>query len=139
MRFLSRMSRMSRVLSTIALLGISSLSAPLAGAQGTSGLNKINHIIVIMQENWSFDSLYGEFPGANGLANAGAATRQAGASGQPYTTLPQPLNPTLAPPGPDPRFPSNLPVQPFRIAQYAPAAQKIRDPVTRIYPQPPPP
>lgn len=132
MRFLSRMSRMSRVLSTIALLGISSLSVPLAGAQGTSGLNKINHIIVIMQENWSFDSLYGEFPGANGLANAGAA-RQVGASGQPYATLPQPLNSTLTPPGPDPRFPSDLPVQPFRLAQYVPADQKIGDLVTRFY------
>src|ERR1700693_252209 len=30
---------------------------------------KIGHIIVIYQENWSFDSLYGQFPGINGLAN----------------------------------------------------------------------
>jgi len=27
----------------------------------------LRHIIVIYQENWSFDSLYGQFPGANGL------------------------------------------------------------------------
>ena len=33
-------------------------------------LNQINHFVVIYQENWSFDSLYGEFPGANGIANA---------------------------------------------------------------------
>ena len=32
-------------------------------------LRRIGHIIVIYQENWSFDSLYGQFPGANGLAN----------------------------------------------------------------------
>src|SRR6266566_3752421 len=32
--------------------------------------SRINHIIVIYQENWSFDSLYGQFPGVNGLANA---------------------------------------------------------------------
>ncbi len=33
-------------------------------------LNSIDHIIVIYQENWSFDALYGSFPGANGIANA---------------------------------------------------------------------
>ena len=33
-------------------------------------LRNIDHIIIIYQENWSFDGLYGNFPGANGLANA---------------------------------------------------------------------
>jgi phospholipase C len=33
-------------------------------------LPNINHFVVIYQENWSFDSLYGSFPGANGIANA---------------------------------------------------------------------
>ena len=33
-------------------------------------LNSIDHIVVIYQENWSFDGLYGSFPGANGIANA---------------------------------------------------------------------
>ncbi|MDD5199813.1 MAG: acid phosphatase, partial [Terrimicrobiaceae bacterium] len=37
-------------------------------------LNSIDHIIVIYQENWSFDGLYGSFPGANGIANASAAS-----------------------------------------------------------------
>ena len=32
-------------------------------------LKSIKHIIVIYQENWSFDSLYGQFPGADGYAN----------------------------------------------------------------------
>ena len=31
---------------------------------------KINHIIIIYQENWSFDGLYGKFPGANNLSCA---------------------------------------------------------------------
>jgi phospholipase C len=31
-------------------------------------LKQIKHIIVIYQENWSFDSLYGQFPGADGYA-----------------------------------------------------------------------
>src|SRR5258708_9493856 len=33
-------------------------------------LRHIKHIVVIYQENWSFDSLYGLFPGANGLAQS---------------------------------------------------------------------
>src|ERR1700740_443127 len=32
-------------------------------------LRRIGHIIVIYQENWSFDALYGQFPGADGLQN----------------------------------------------------------------------
>jgi phospholipase C len=30
-------------------------------------VQRLRHIIVIYQENWSFDGLYGQFPGANGL------------------------------------------------------------------------
>ena len=37
-------------------------------------INKIDHFIVVYQENWSFDALYGSFPGANGIANASAAS-----------------------------------------------------------------
>jgi acid phosphatase len=33
-------------------------------------LRHIKHIVVIYQENWSFDSLYGLFPGANGLSQS---------------------------------------------------------------------
>ena len=44
----------------------------------SSGLQKVNHIVVIYQENWSFDSLYGHFPGANGLDQArGSLLRRA--------------------------------------------------------------
>src|SRR5262249_7526900 len=37
-------------------------------------LASIDHFIVIYQENWSFDALYGSFPGANGRANASAVS-----------------------------------------------------------------
>ena len=47
------------------------------------GLEKIQHVIVIYQENWSFDSLYGRFPGADGLANAGERIRQVKPDGTP--------------------------------------------------------
>ena len=33
-------------------------------------INSIDHFIVVYQENWSFDALYGSFPGANGIANS---------------------------------------------------------------------
>src|SRR5439155_1143916 len=32
-----------------------------------AGIHKIKHVIVIMQENRSFDSYFGTFPGAEGL------------------------------------------------------------------------
>jgi phospholipase C len=41
---------------------------------GSGVLQNIDHIVVIYQENWSFDSLYGLFPGANGLDNASATS-----------------------------------------------------------------
>src|SRR5665647_3734619 len=41
------------------------LNAPVASSE--SGINKIKHIVVIMQENRSFDSYFGTFPGADGI------------------------------------------------------------------------
>jgi phospholipase C len=54
------------------------LAAPLAAlafvlawapspALGAEGLQKIQHVIVLMQENRSFDSYFGTYPGANGI------------------------------------------------------------------------
>jgi phospholipase C len=40
------------------------------GPDRDSKLRRVKHIVVIYQENWSFDSLYGLFPGANGLAQS---------------------------------------------------------------------
>ncbi|HEX6932625.1 MAG TPA: alkaline phosphatase family protein [Streptosporangiaceae bacterium] len=42
------------------------LAAPSA-APALSGIHKIKHIIVLMQENRSFDSYFGRFPGADGF------------------------------------------------------------------------
>jgi phospholipase C len=38
-----------------------------AGAVGGHGVQRIRHVVVIMQENRSFDSYFGTFPGADGL------------------------------------------------------------------------
>ena len=37
------------------------------------GIHKIQHVIVIMQENRSFDSYFGTFPGADGIPQAARA------------------------------------------------------------------
>src|SRR5262245_14768893 len=104
----------------------------LPGGAAAAPADKINHVIVIYQENWGFDSLYGNFPGANGFASMGTVT-QVDKTGKPYTTLPQPIDTTLRPPAPDPRFPANLPVAPFNAAQYVPPDQKTGDLVHRFY------
>jgi len=93
----------------------------------TPGPDKIRHVIVIYQENWTFDGLYGKFPGADGIANAGERIRQVKKDGTPYTTLPQPLDTAKNPPVPDPRFPADLPVAPYDAARYVPPDQKIGD------------
>jgi phospholipase C len=38
-----------------------------AGGSAAVGIHKIKHVIVIMQENRSFDSYFGAFPGADGI------------------------------------------------------------------------
>src|SRR5438067_2331643 len=38
-----------------------------ASAATLSGIHKIQHVVVIMQENRSFDSYFGTYPGADGL------------------------------------------------------------------------
>lgn len=117
-------------LATSFLIGL----APVLRAHAqTDGLQKINHVVVIYQENWSFDSLYGRFPGANGIDNAGAAIQQVDKDGTPYATLPQPLNTTFSPPVPDPRFPADLPVAPFDLSKNVAPNQQTGDAVHRFY------
>jgi phospholipase C len=98
-----------------------------------NGLQKINHVVVIYQENWSFDSLYPNFPGANGIDQAGATIQQVDKDDKPYVTLPQPLNTSFSPAVPDPRFPADLPVAPFDTAKYVGANQLTGDAVHRYY------
>ncbi len=106
-------------------------ATPVAGRP----IDQIQHLIVIYQENWSFDSLYGRFPGADGIAQAGAAIRQVDKQGVPYATLPQPIDTTRKPPVPDPRFPTDLPVAPFDAARYVAPTMQTGDAVHRFYQQ----
>lgn len=126
------MQRIRTILAICLMVTSSALSLQtVVGAAGS--IQNVNHVIVIYQENWSFDSLYGKFPGANGFASAGDAIKQVDKNGTPYPTLPQPIDNNQKPPAPDARFPANLPVAPFDLNQYVPPDQLTGDLVHRYY------
>jgi phospholipase C len=95
-----------------------------AGDRDSRIPDRLQHLVVIYLENHSFDNLYGEFPGADGLSNAAATERQVDASGTPFSTLPQVSGSP---------FPTTLPNAPFPIEDYVPANMRIRDLVHRYY------
>ncbi|MFA7240984.1 MAG: alkaline phosphatase family protein [Sulfuricellaceae bacterium] len=114
------------------LLWLSTIPAALADLP--EGIEKIRHIVVIYLENRSFDHLYGLFPGANGLPNAGLAALQTDRDGAPYAMLPPVMLITPGkPPEVDARFPKSLPNRPFDIGDYVPAHQNTGDLVHRFY------
>lgn len=99
-------------------------------------IQNIDHIIVIYQENWSFDSLYGKFPGANGYANAFdhlfQRDKSTGYSSYVYQT-PQPLNGSA-----DVRFPPAngqpaLPAVPYDVSYYVGTSNLTGDLIHRFY------
>jgi len=86
---------------------------------------KINHVVVIYLENRSFDNLYGEFPGAEGIVGlAPERSRQIDSAGVPYSVLPQAA---------DAHLPANLPNAPFAIEDFIPSNLPTRDLVHRFY------
>jgi len=56
-----------RVAVAAALVAVVSLATVSARSAPARGIRKIRHVIVIMQENRSFDSYFGTFPGADGI------------------------------------------------------------------------
>ncbi|SHM83163.1 alkaline phosphatase family protein [Mucilaginibacter sp. OK098] len=111
---------------TIAALIGSTFAGCKKNDKNEPGINKVNHVVVIYLENHSFDNLYGQFTGANGLSNATAAnTTQVDATGNAYASLP-------AIPGTS-AFPTNLANNYFNIDQYIPADQETPDVLHRYY------
>jgi len=90
------------------------------------GIKKINHVVVVYMENHSFDNLFGEFEGANGISNAKKENIiQVDKNGEPYDSLPAiPRNSS---------FPTNLPNDVFNIDQYVPADRATPDVRHRFY------
>ena len=131
------------------LTGLLAASTALPGQEGNEpgSLNKIRHIVVIYQENWSFDSLYGQFPGVDGLQNGFDTLpqydRTSGYSSLIYTT-PVPL--TGSPLAPDSQFPNAsgslglwsdptkpLPLIPYDFTHYVSSNALTGDIVHRFY------
>jgi phospholipase C len=129
------MGRCSRVAAGVALAAaIATVAASGASAgRGDDQLAKINHIVVIYEENHSFDNLYGGWEGVNGRANADAAhTIQIGQGGVPYTCLLQNDVNLTSPPLPADcadtttatPFASHFTNAPFSIEAYIPASAR---------------
>lgn len=90
------------------------------------GIQQVKHLVVIYMENHSFDNLYGNFEGANGLANARKGNFiQVDKEGKPYKFLPEiPRNSS---------FPTNLPNALFNIDQYVTNDKKTPDVTHRFF------
>jgi phospholipase C len=104
------------------------------------GLDRVGHIIVLFLENRSFDHLYGMFPGADGVDNAGFAAIQVSAEGREFSRLPAVINSRVlwpgssqSPLGIDTRFSAGLPNGPFRADRYVGLWERTIDPVHRFY------
>jgi phospholipase C len=112
------------------------LVACATAARSPSPLAGIDHVIVIYQENWSFDGLFGKFSGADGIANASPTSiAQTDKDGRPYATLPPSIDTRPQPPVPEARIPANLPVAPFDLAPYVPPTSRTGNPIHRFYQQ----
>jgi phospholipase C len=99
-----------QALSLALLASLAAGAASPVAAQTTptplTDLSQVKNIVVIYAENHSFDQFYGNFPGANGLANASATSKlQLDRNNQPMTVLPptngngltDPTDPTQVP------------------------------------------
>jgi len=74
------------VCAAFAVTAMSGSASP--GNDNRQKLDKINHIVVIYEENHSFDNLYGGWEGVNGRSNADAAhTTQVAQNGSAYGCL----------------------------------------------------
>jgi acid phosphatase len=130
----SAISRMRRLGASMLCIGMLAASDGAASTVAQTNVlqGKIRHVVVIYQENWSFDGLYGSFPGANGIANAAATTPQTDkVTGAPIAIEPQPLINNQ----PDPDFAgvAGRPIGPYAASAYIQPSQLTGDIVHRFY------
>jgi acid phosphatase len=120
-----------RILTMAALFAAAVTTVPAAALAADSNLAKVQHIVVIYEENHSFDNLYGRWEGVNGLANADPGhTVQINQAGIPYTCLMQndvnltspPLSATCTDATTGKAFTSHFANAPFLIDTYLPPA-----------------
>src|SRR3954463_10513258 len=116
------------VLAAVAV-GAAALATSAGAGRGGDQLGKINHIVVIYEENHSFDNLYGGWEGVNGRSAADAAhTTQVSQAGPALSCLLQD-DVNLALVSVDPcTAPSGFPNTWFTIDNYIPATAKTCPP-----------
>jgi phospholipase C len=74
----------------IVLLAVLGMLVTPGVAEAKGGMKKIRHVVVIYEENHSFDNLYGGWPKVEGRKDAPAShTRQVDQAGAPYACLQQ--------------------------------------------------
>ena len=114
-----------------------------ASARAAGPLSQIGHIVVIYEENHSFDNLYGGWEGVNGLSSADPAhTIQVNQAGNPFACLWQNDVNLSSPPLPSmctdsttgTAFTSAFGNEPFTIDQYIPASANTCPPPGANYP-----
>lgn len=143
------MSSRARIVLPAAVASVLALAAmPVVGSTSdpsASPLGKINHIVIIYQENHSFDNLYGSWERVNGLSRASAAnTLQIKEDGTVFNCLLQddshltspPLTPVCSDTTGTPAnttFTSHFFNAPFTIDSYIPSSTNTRDLVHRFY------
>lgn len=88
--------------------------------------NQINHFVVIYQENWSFDALYGNMPGVNG-APFNSPTNQVDKNGAALTNLPTPSTDATVP------GVAGKSTNTYDLSQYTPSNAVTGDIVHRFY------
>jgi acid phosphatase len=122
-----------------ALVALASLLVPaVAAAQSDrAALRAVNRIVVVYEENHSFDNLYGRWEGVDGLGGADRAhTRQADQAGRTFACLLQkdvnltspPLAPTCTGTANGTTFRSAFANAPFRIDRFIPATARTCPP-----------
>jgi phospholipase C len=58
--------------------------SPTGNPSDTTGIHKIKHVIIVMQENRSFDSYFGTYPGADGIPAGVCVPDPSGGCTRPY-------------------------------------------------------
>lgn len=100
-------------------------AGPLAAQTQPKAIRQISNVVVLYMENRSFDHMFGNFPGAEGLANAGRTSVQVDATGAPYAFLPDPLDLRARPHKRYEGLPEKLPNKPFRLDDYYSQTQQL--------------
>ena len=122
----------SAALAALAAVALAPSAAYAAATDSAPGLAGVKNIVVIYEENHSFDNLFGTWEGVDGVADATAAqTTQIDAGGKPLACLPQ--NDVNLPASPVTCAASPFQNKPFVIDDYIKPADKTCPPLNGAF------